>query len=250
EYRPSNDKHFLITFNKNKGINSIEKFENELLNNGFRLNNSIQTTHRLYIKYRNKRFILELVKNHDNNYYSVHRILKYSTKFSHIDIVKSKTHTQYPSTYDDIYDIRISMGKIDGEELNLNDNSCNFLHKLDLINCVYETMNKNGSYVFNRQLTNYFDYFQVKTTRTYDYSCMNSDFFGVKIIIENQQGYDLDINSKTLMAHTPYIKTQNVILAKINDVKIDYDIDDIKRISMGKIDGEELNLNDNSCNFL
>ncbi|CAF1499020.1 unnamed protein product [Adineta steineri] len=177
ERRARDDKHFLITFNKNKGINDIDQFEHELTCTGFRETHNQQLTYRLYLCYEKK---------------------TYSTKFTHIDVVKSKYTSNFPKTFDDIYDIRTSIGKaLDEEELHINDGYCDFLHIKDLENCVFETISCNGQFIyhFNRHLVPYFDFFQIKQTRTFDYSC-----------------YDLNSSAKTT---TPCLQTNNVILAKL-----------------------------------
>ncbi|UJR31446.1 hypothetical protein I4U23_018939 [Adineta vaga] len=216
ERRARDDKHFLITFNKNKGINDIEMFEHELTCTGFRQTTSQQLTYRLYLCYQKKRLILELKRSvDDSRYFSVKRLLRYSTKFTHIDVVKSKSNTNYPRTFDDIFDVRTSIGKaLDEEELHINDEYCDFLQIKDLENCVFETISPTGQVIFqfNRYLLPYFDFFQIKQTRTYDYSCMDSRFFGVRISIEQQTGYDLNLSSKTT---TPCLHTNNVIMAKL-----------------------------------
>ncbi|CAF3683975.1 unnamed protein product [Rotaria sp. Silwood1] len=218
EHRARKDKNFLITFNKNKGINDIQMFDYELTCAGFRSTNDLQITYRLYLRYQTKRLILELKRNtNDQRFFSVKRLLKYSTKYTHIDVVKSKYNTNYPNTYDDIFDIRTSIGKADEEELHINDDYCNFIHIKDLDQCVFETQSKSGDiiYQFNRNLLSYFDFFQIKETFIYDYSCMDSRFFGVRIIIENQTGYDLCSSSKTT---TPCLQTNNVIMAKLHSL--------------------------------
>ncbi|CAF0951987.1 unnamed protein product [Adineta steineri] len=216
ERRARDDKHFLITFNKNKGINDIDQFEHELTCTGFRETHNQQLTYRLYLCYEKKRLILELKRElNDPRYFSVKRLLRYSTKFTHIDVVKSKYTSNFPKTFDDIYDIRTSIGKaLDEEELHINDGYCDFLHIKDLENCVFETISCNGQFIyhFNRHLVPYFDFFQIKQTRTFDYSCMDSRFFGVRILIEQQTGYDLNSSAKTT---TPCLQTNNVILAKL-----------------------------------
>ena len=229
ERRARHDKHFLITFNKNKGINDIDMFEYELTCIGFRQTNDYQLTYRLYLRYESKRLILELKREkNDPRYFSVKRLLRYSTKFTHIDVVKSKCNSNYPQTFDDIFDIRTSIGKaLDEEELHINDDYCDFLHIKDLENCVFETIAYNGQpvYHFNRKLVPYFDFFQIKQTRTYDYSCMDSRFFGVKILIEQQTGYDLSSMTKTT---TPCLQTSDVITAKL--LSNDFTEEEAKRI--------------------
>ncbi|CAF1013942.1 unnamed protein product [Adineta ricciae] len=216
ERRARDEKHFLITFNKNKGINDIQTFEHELTCTGFRQTTSQQITYRLYLCYQKKRLILELKRSiEDPKYFSVKRLLRYSTKFTHIDVVKSKSNTGYPRTYDDVFDVRTSIGKAsDEEELHINDEYCDFLQIKDLENCVIETISSTGQvvYQFNRYLLPYFDFFQIKQTRSYDYSCMDSRFFNVRILIEQQTGYDLNSSSKTT---TPCLQTNNVIMAKL-----------------------------------
>ncbi|CAF1243820.1 unnamed protein product [Rotaria sordida] len=228
ERRPRKDKDFLITFNKNKGINNIQMFEYELTCAGFRSTNDLQLTYRLYLRYQTKRLILELKRNtNDERFFSVKRLLKYSTKYTHIDVVKSKYNTNYPETFDDIFDIRTSIGKVDEEELHINDDYCNFIHIKDLNQCVFETKSNNGDliYQFNRNLLPYFDFFQIKQTIIYDYSCMDSRFFGLRVLIEHQTGYDLCSSSKTT---TPCLETNNVIMAKL--LSFDFTEDEAKRI--------------------
>ncbi|CAF1131362.1 unnamed protein product [Rotaria sordida] len=228
ERRPRKDKDFLITFNKNKGINNIQMFEYELTCAGFRSTNDLQLTYRLYLRYQTKRLILELKRNtNDERFFSVKRLLKYSTKYTHIDVVKSKYNTNYPETFDDIFDIRTSIGKVDEEELHINDDYCNFIHIKDLNQCVFETKSNNGNliYQFNRNLLPYFDFFQIKQTIIYDYSCMDSRFFGLRVLIEHQTGYDLCSSSKTT---TPCLETNNVIMAKL--LSFDFTEDEAKRI--------------------
>lgn len=228
ERRPRKDKDFLITFNKNKGINNIPMFEYELTCAGFRATNEPQLTYRLYLCYQTKRLILELRRNtNDERFFSVKRLLKYSTKYTHIDVVKSKYHSNYPETFDDIFDIRTSIGKADEEELHINDDYCNFLRAKDLDQCVFETISTNGDFVyqFNRGLLPYFDFFQIKQTHVYDYSCMDSRFFGVKVLIEHQTGYDLCSGSKT---KTPCVQTKNVVMAKL--ISFDFTEDEAQRI--------------------
>ena len=209
------DKHFLITFNKNKGINDLSMFEHELTCAGFRQINDQQITYRLYLRHQTRRLILELKRQtNDPRMFSVKRLLKYSSKYNHIDVVKSKEHSNYPETFDDIYDIRTSIGKADEEELHINDEYCNFIQIKDLEQCVFETISQTGEmiYQFNRSLLPYFDFFQIKQTNIYEYSCMDSRFFGVKIFIEHQTGYDLSSSSKTT---TPCLQTKNVVMAKL-----------------------------------
>jgi hypothetical protein len=229
ERRARDDKHFLITFNKNKGINDIHMFEHELTCTGFRQTNDYQLTYRLYLRYETKRLILELKREiNDPRYFSVKRLLRYATKFTHIDVVKSKHQSYYPQTFDDIFDIRTSIGKaLDEDELHINDDYCDFLHIKNLENCVYESLSNNGQFIyhFNRNLLPYFDFFQIKQTRTYDYSCMDSRFFGVRILIEQQTGYDLSSNTKTT---TPCLQTNNVIMAKL--LSNDFTKDEAQRI--------------------
>jgi len=228
ERRPRNDKHFLITFNKNKGINDMDMFEHELTCAGFRQTNDQQLTHRLYLRYQTKRLILELKRHtNDERYFSVKRLLKYSTKYTHIDVVKSKHNSNYLETFDDVFDIRTSIGKADEEELHINDDYCNFIHIKDLDQCVFETRSNTGEYIyqFNRALLRYFDFFQIKYTNIYDYSCMDSRFFGVRVLIEHQIGYDLCSSSKTT---TPCLQTNNVIMAKL--LSFDFTEDEAKRI--------------------
>jgi len=228
ERRSRNDKHFLITFNKNKGINDIHMFEYELTCAGFRQTNDQQLTYRLYLRYETKRLILELKRNtNDQRFFSVKRLLKYSSKYTHIDVVKSKNNSNYPETYDDIYDIRTSIGKADEEELHINDEYCNFLQIKDLDQCVFETKSNNNEFIyqFNRSLLPYFDFFQIKQTNIYEYSCMDSRFFGVKVLIEHQNGYDLSSSSKTT---TPCLQTTNVIMAKL--LSFDFTAEEAKRI--------------------
>ena len=213
--RARDDKHFLITFNKNKGINDLSMFEHELTCAGFRQINDQQMTHRLYLRHQTRRLILELKRqNNDRRFFSVKRLLKYTSKYNHIDVVKSKGNSNYPDTFDDIYDIRTSIGKVDEEELHINDEYCNFLQIKDLEQCVFENVSSNGEmiYQFSRALLPYFDFFQIKQTNIYEYSCMDSRFFGVKIFIEHQTGYDLSSSSKTT---TPCLQTNNVIMAKL-----------------------------------
>ena len=217
ERRARNDKHFLITFNKNKGINDIEMFDYELTCTGFRqITEHQQLTYRLYLRYETKRLILELKRELNNpRYFSVKRLLRYATKFTHIDVVKSKYNSNYPQTFDDIFDIRTSIGKaLDEEELHINDDDCNFLHIKDLENCMLETISSNGQFIyhFNRNLIPFLDFFQIKQTRSFNYSCMDSRFFGVKILIEQQTGYDLNSTAKTTI---PCLQTNNVITAKL-----------------------------------
>lgn len=216
ERRPRDEKHFLITFNKNKGINDVATFEHELTCAGFRLANAQQLTYRLYLCYQSRRLILELKREiNDPRHFSVKRLLRYSTKFTHIDVVKAKAHSDYPRTYDDVFDVRTSIGKaLNEEELHINDEYCDFLHIKDLENCVLETIAPTGQvvYQFNRHLLPFFDFFQIKQTRTYDYSCMDSRFFGVKILIEQQTGYDLNSSPRTT---TPCLQTSNVLTAKM-----------------------------------
>jgi hypothetical protein len=216
EHRARHDKHFLITFNKNKGINDIHMFEHQLTCAGFRQSNEQQLTYRLYLRYQTKRLILELKRQtNDQRFFSVKRLLKYSSKYTHIDVVKSKENSNYPDTFDDIFDIRTSIGKADEEELHINDEYCRFLQIKDLEQCVFETVSNNGEFIyqFNRSLLPYFDFFQIKQTNIYEYSCMDSRFFGVKVLIEHQNGYDLSSSSKTT---TPCLQTTNVIMAKLH----------------------------------
>ncbi|CAF0764260.1 unnamed protein product [Adineta steineri] len=228
ERRPRNDKHFLITFNKNKGINDLHMFEHELTCAGFRQTNDQQLTYRLYLRYQTRRLILELKRHADDpRFLSVKRLLKYSTKYTHIDIVKSKHNSNYSETFDDIFDIRTSIGKADEEELHINDDYCDFIHIKDLDQCVFETISPTGEYVyqFNRRLLPYFDFFQIKQTNIYDYSCMDSRFFGLRVLIEHQTGYDLCSSAKTT---TPCLQTNNVIMAKL--LSLDFTEDEAKRI--------------------
>jgi hypothetical protein len=228
ERRPRNDKHFLITFNKNKGINDLHTFDYELTCAGFRQTNDQQLTYRLYLRFETRRLILELKRNtNDERFFSVKRLLKYSTKYTHIDVVKSKHNSNYSQTFDDIYDIRTSIGKADEEELHINDDYCDFLHIKDLNQCVFETISNNGefTYQFNRGLLPYFDFFQIKQTNIYDYSCMDSRFFGVRLLVEHQIGYDLCSSAKTT---TPCVETNNVIMAKL--VSSDFTEEEAKRI--------------------
>ena len=214
EHRARHEKHFLITFNKNKGINDLQTFEYDLTCAGFRQINDQQTTYRLYLRYQTKRLILELKRQTtDQRFFSVKRLLKYSSKYTHIDVVNSKQNSDYPDTFDDIYDIRTSIGKADEEELHINDEYCHFLQIKDLEQSVFETTSNNGEliYQFSRSLLPYFDFFQIKQTTIYEYSCIDSRFFGVKVLIENQNGYDLSSGSKTT---TPCLQTENVIMAK------------------------------------
>ncbi|CAF2834824.1 unnamed protein product [Rotaria sp. Silwood2] len=218
ERRPRKDKDFLITFNKNKGINDIQMFDYELTCAGFRSTNDSQITYRLYLRYQTKRLILELKRNtNDERFFSVKRLLKYSTKYTHIDVVKSKHNSNYPKTFDDIFDI----------QLHINDDYCNFIHIKDLDKCVFETISNNGDYIyqFNRGLLPYFDFFQIKQTIIYDYSCMDSRFFGVRVLVEHQIGYDLCSSSKTT---TPCLETNNVIMAKL--LSFDFTEEEAKRI--------------------
>jgi hypothetical protein len=229
EHRARQEKHFLITFNKNKGINDIQMFEHRLTCAGFRQTNDLQLTYRLYLRYQTKRLILELKRQtSDPRFFSVKRLLKYSSKYTHIDVVKSKQNSNYPETFDDIYDIRTSLGKAEEEELHINDEYCNFLHIKDLEQCVFETVSNTGQlvYQFNRSLLPYFDFFQIKQTNVYEYSCMDSRFFGVKVLIEHQNGYDLSSSSKTT---TPCLQTTNVIMAKLNSLDFT-DEEEAKRI--------------------
>lgn len=215
EHRPRKDKDFFITFNKNKGVNDIDLFENGLHGAGFRMTSEQQTIYRLYLRYNQKRLILELNRNiNDPKYFSVKRLLKYSSKFTHIDVVRAKEKSNYSETYEDIFDIRTSIGKADEEELHINDEYCNFLRVKNLNQCVMEKKAKSGQliYQFNRNLLRYFDFFQIKKTLVYDYACMDSRFFGVRIMIENQTGYDLCPRTRT---QTPCLKTSNVIMAKL-----------------------------------
>lgn len=217
ERRSKNDKYFLITFNKNKGINDRFRFDYELICAGFRPMPVEQTkTYRLYLRHETKRLILELVRTAtDQRFFSVKRLLKYSTKFTHVDVVKSKEETDFPQTFDDIFDIRTSIGKaVDEEELHINDEYCDFLSIRSLDQCVFETENDRGEpvYQFSRQLLPYFDFFQVKQTTNYTYSCMDSRFFRVKVCLEQQTGYDLNSSSKTT---TPCLETKNIIMAKL-----------------------------------
>lgn len=229
ERRAHQDKHFLITFNKNKGINDLQTFEYELTCKGFRQIHNYQLTYRLYLRHENKRLILELKRNLQNpRSFSVKRLLKYSSKFTHIDIVKSKMNSNCPNTFDDIYDIRTSIGKAsDEEELHINDDYCNFLQIKDLENCVFEHLSAQGDCIFqfNRNLLNFFDFFQIKQTRTYEYSCVDSRFFGVRIVIEHQTGYDMNSHARTT---TPCLQTNNVIIAKL--LSHDFIDDEAKRI--------------------
>jgi hypothetical protein len=228
EHRPRHDKNFLITFNKNKGINDIQMFEHELTCAGFRQTNDQQLTYRLYLRYQTQRLILELKRNTDDQrFFSVKRLLKYSAKYTHIDVVKSKQNSNYPETYDDIYDIRTSIGKSDEEELHINDDYCNFINIKDLDRCVFETKSNNNEFIyqFKQSLLPYFDFFQIKQTNMYEYSCMDNRFFGVKVLIEQQIGYDLCSSSKTT---TPCVQTTNVIMAKL--LSFDFTEDEAKRI--------------------
>ena len=113
-------------------------FEHQLTCAGFRQTNDYQLTYRLYLRYETKRLILELKRETNNpKYFSVKRLLKYSTKFTHIDVVKSKHNSNYLQTFDDIFDIRTSIGKaLDEEELHINDDYCNWddEHICDKIN--------------------------------------------------------------------------------------------------------------------
>ena len=221
ERRARLDKHFLITFNKNKGINDVSLFEHELTCAGFRQNPDQQPTYRLYLRHQTKRLILELArKNDDQRFFSVKRLLKYATKYTHIDVVRSKEQSKYPETFEDIFDVRTSLGKaLDEEELHINDEYCDFLQIKDLDQCVFETRSTQGQtiYQFNRRLLPYFDFFQIKQTDAYEYSCIDSRFFGVRILVEEQTGYDLHSSSKTTI---PCLQTKNVIMARLlgNDV--------------------------------
>ncbi|CAF3114679.1 unnamed protein product [Rotaria socialis] len=230
EHRPRNEKDFFITFNKNKGVNDIEMFENELICAGFRATNDEQTTHRLYLRHHQKRLILELTRDADDpSYFSVKRLLKYSSKYTHIDVVRSKDNSNYSDTYDDIFDIRTSIGKAEEEELHINDDYCNFIRIKNLNQCVCEKQTQSGQkiYQFNRNLLRYFDFFQIKQTIVYDYACINSRFFGVRVLIEHQIGYDLCTNSRT---QTPCLKTNNVVMAKL--VSSEFSEAEAKRIWM------------------
>ncbi|CAF4428044.1 unnamed protein product, partial [Rotaria sp. Silwood2] len=113
------------------------------------------------------------------------------------------------------------------EELHINDDYCNFIHIKDLDKCVFETISNNGDYIyqFNRGLLPYFDFFQIKQTIIYDYSCMDSRFFGVRVLVEHQIGYDLCSSSKTT---TPCLETNNVIMAKL--LSFDFTEEEAKRI--------------------
>ena len=217
EHRPHGDKQFLITFNKNKGINDLTRFEHELTCTGFRSMNDQQTTYRLYLRHEGKRLILELKRDAENaNYFSVKRLLRYGTKFRHIDLVKSKRHSKYEQTFDDIFDIRTTIGKaMDEEELHINDEYCHFLQIKDLEKCVYEHVSdqKPSTYRFSRHLLPYFDFFQIKQTHIYHYSCIDSRFFGVRILLEEQTGYDLSSGAATTT--TPCLQTSNVLMAKL-----------------------------------
>lgn len=230
ERRARHDKHFLITFNKNKSVNDMDMFEHELTCAGFRASNEQQLSHRLYLRHQNKRLILELTRtNSDRRFFSVKRLLKYSSKYTHIDVVKAKAHSHSPDTFDDVFDIRTSIGKaVDEEELHINDDECNFLHAKDLDQCVFETHSATDGqpiYQFSRRLLPYFDFFQIKQTNTFDYSCVNSRFFGVRIIVEHQSGYDLRASSKTT---TPCLQTSNVIMAKL--LSFDFTDEEARRI--------------------
>jgi hypothetical protein len=221
ERRARQDKRFLITFNKNKGINDISLFEHELTCAGFRQNHDQSLTYRLYLRHQTKRLILELARtNEDRRFFSVKRLLKYATKFTHIDVVKSKEQSKYPETFEDVFDVRTSLGKaLDEEELHINDDDCDFLKIRDLDQCVFETRSTQGRliYQFNRHLLPYFDFFQIKQTNIYEYSCMDSRFFGVRVLVEEQTGYDLHSSAKTTI---PCLQTKNVIMARVlaNDV--------------------------------
>lgn len=217
EHRAKHEKQFLITFNKNKGINDLTRFEYELTCAGFRpVTEPSTTTYRLYLRCQTKRLILELARTAtDRRFFSVKRLLKYSTKFTHIDVVRAKDSTKYPETFDDIFDIRTSIGKaVEEEELHINDDECDFLSIKSLEQCVFETQSPLGEpiYQFSRSLLPYFDFFQVKRTNIYEYSCVDSRFFGLKIQIEQQTGYDLNGSSKTTR---PCLETKNVIMAKL-----------------------------------
>lgn len=217
EHRPHGDKQFLITFNKNKGINDLTRFEHELTCMGFRSMNDQQPTYRLYLRHGTIRLILELKRDADDpRYLSVKRLLRYGTKFRHIDVVKSKVQSNYDQTFDDVFDIRTTIGKaMDEEELHINDDYCDFLQIKDLERCVFEHVcdRKHLTYRFNRHLLPYFDFFQIKQTQIYHYSCIDSRFFGVRIFLEEQTGYDL--SSGTAITTTPCLRTSNVLMAKL-----------------------------------
>lgn len=228
ERRPRNDKHFLITFNKNKGINDLVTFEHELTCAGFRRTNDHQLSYRLYLRYQTRRLILELKRNPNNpRFLSAKRLLKYSTKYTHIDIVKSKHLSSDVDTFDDVFDIRTSLGKGDEEELHVNDEHCDFLHAKDLEQCVFETTSHTGEpvYQFARGLLPFFDFFQIKQTNTYDYSCVDSRFFGLRVSIEHQVGYDRCMHAKST---APCLQTNNVIMAKL--LSFDFTDDEAQRI--------------------
>ena len=216
EQRAHHEKHFLITFNKNKGINDLQLFEHQLICTGFRSNPDHQLTYRLYLRDQNKRIILELKRQHEHSRcFAMKRLLKYSTKFTHIDVVKCKSQSKYPRTFEDIFDIRTSIGKaLEEEELDLNDELSRFLDRKTFDHCMVENYSDRGQpiYHFHPQLMPFFDFFQIKQTRTFDYSCMDSRFFGLRIVIEHQMGYDFTCNST---ASIPCLQTANVIMAKL-----------------------------------
>ena len=217
EKRLHDDKQFLITLNKNKGINDIPAFEHHLTCAGFRALDPEQQVHRLYLRYEHRRLILEL-KQHagDPTCFSVKRLLRYTWKFRHIDVVKPKDDSHDPETWSDVYDVRTSISRaVDEEELHLNDEYCDFLQAKSLDRCVWRRVARDGHavYGFNRHVLPYFDFFQIKRSQTYVYSCVNSRFFGVRVILEHQTGYDL--NAAKTTTTTPYLQTTNVIMAKL-----------------------------------
>lgn len=218
EHRPHHDKDFLITFNKNKGINNLEQFDYQLTCTGFRLLTNQDPVYRLYLRCESRRIILELKRNVTNpKSFSVKRLLRYTTKFRHIDLVKSKVDSDYLDTFDDIFDIRTIIGKaVDEEELHINDEFCNFLQIKDLEQCVQERVSPSGqtTYQFNRHLLPYFDFFQIKQCQIYHYSCIDSQYFGVKIFVERQIGYDLS-SKKSNSTSSPCLQTNDVIMAKL-----------------------------------
>ena len=57
-----------------------------------------------------------------------------------------------------------------------------------------------------------FNLLQIKQTNNYDYSCVDSRFFGVQVSVEHQIGYDRCTNSKVTI---PCLQTNNVIGAKL-----------------------------------
>lgn len=68
------------------------------------------------------------------------------------------------------------------------------------------------TYRFATGLRKYFDFFQVKSIICYEYSCIEYRFFGLKVFVEDQRGYDVLSICQT---RTPLLETENVLVAKV-----------------------------------